>query len=73
MCIVRGALWAQQGVCDRVPARLQGIIAAVPYPEGLGEIELLFILQIKTTQHHAFRKNKMWSDIFSLDLGDECV
>lgn len=34
VCIVREALWAQHGGCDRVLARLQRIIATVKYPLG---------------------------------------
>lgn len=35
VCIVREALWAQQGGCDREPARLQAIMAGVQNPWGL--------------------------------------
>lgn len=67
VCIVREALLAPHRGCDRVPARLQGIIATVPDPEGLWEF--LFILQIKTTQHHCIEEeSEMWSDILSLDF-----
>lgn len=59
VCIIREALWAQQGGCDRVPANLRGIIAAVPDPEGSWEIEFLFMLWIKATQQGCIQENKI--------------
>lgn len=58
VCIVSEALWAQQGAYDRVPASLQGFIAAVS--EGLWEIESLCLYyKLKPHSIVAFRKKKI--------------
>ena len=60
VCIVSEALWAQQGAYDRVPASLQGFIAAVSDPEGLWRIESLCLYyKLKPHSIAAFREKKL--------------
>lgn len=58
VCVVREALWAQQGDCGRMPASLSRIIAAVPDPVRLQKIGILFVRRIKTTQHCCIQEKK---------------